>query len=321
MYERFYGLHEPPFALTPNQRFFLLTPSHLEALSNIEYGVASRCGITLLIGEAGTGKTTILRRALAARMESREVRVLSVYLNNPMLTRSEFLEFMATQFHLSSAAAGSKTRLLSEIEQLLRNRRRRGETTVLMIDEAQSLPADLLEEIRLLANIETDTEKLLPLVLAAQPEMAARLNSPALRQLKQRVALRCRLAPLTLTQTAGYIAGRIRLAGGDPVTLFSHDAVRAIHEHARGIPRTISVICDNALLSGFATKQRPVGSDLVDEVCRDFDLHGSIDGAAAAGLRGEPGGTLVPGRTFSPAAVEGWSGAADHASPRVLERR
>jgi general secretion pathway protein A len=262
MYERFYGFHERPFDLVPTPRFLLLTPTHREALSNVEYGVTARRGITLLIGDAGTGKTTVLRKALV-RVESRGPRLFSMYLNKPTLTRAEFVEFLATRFGLGPAAATSKIRLLTGVEKVLRVRRDNGDLTVLVIDEAQSLPLELLEEVRLLANIESDTDKLLPLVLAGQPELAARLNTPELRQLKQRVALRCTLAPLSLQETAAYISGRIRLAGGNAVQVFSRDAVLAIHSHARGFPRMISVICDNALSSGFATGQRPVGADLV----------------------------------------------------------
>ena len=141
-----------------------------------------------------------------------------------------------------------------------------------MIDEAQSLPHELLEEVRLLANFETATEKLLPVVLAGQPELAARLEHEELRQLKQRVALRCELAALDIRETAAYIAGRIAIAGGDSARIFTREAVQTIFERSRGIPRTISVICDNALLTGFAAGVKPVGSNLVLEVCRDFRL-------------------------------------------------
>ena len=151
-------------------------------------------------------------------------------------------------------------------------RRARGEITALVVDEAQSLSAELLEEIRLLANIETPTEKLLPLVLAGQPELAERLEEPGLRQLKQRVALRCEIAPFELPETAAYIASRIRTAGGEAARLFTREAVVLIHEHSRGIPRTISVICDNALVSGFALDRQPVDRGIVLEVARDFQL-------------------------------------------------
>jgi type II secretory pathway predicted ATPase ExeA len=196
-----------------------------------------------------------------------------VYLNNPTLTRDEFIHFLALAFDLSSAAASSKTVLLRELEQELRERRAQGgAVTALLVDEAQALPLELLEEIRLLANIETESEKLLPVVLAGQPQLADKLNHPDLRQLKQRVALRCSLQPLNLAETCAYISRRIHIAGGT-TELFTHDAVEAIYRYARGIPRTISVICDNALVNGFAADQRPVGKDLVLEVCRDFDLY------------------------------------------------
>jgi general secretion pathway protein A len=321
MYERFYGLRERPFDLTPNPGFLLLTPGHTEALSNIEYSITSRCGIALLLGEAGTGKTTVLRKALAVRMESRGSRLFSMYLNNPTLKRTEFLEFLAIQFGLGSAAARSKVRLLAWIEEVLRVRRDNGELTVLVIDEAQSLTYELLEEVRLLANIESETEKLLPLVLAGQPELGVRLNRPELRQLKQRIALRCTLAPLSLRESAAYISGRIRLAGGDAGQVFSRDAILAIHEHARGIPRTISVICDNALLNGFAAEQRPVGVDLVAEVCRDFDLEAAPADAKAEAAAGGQSHAASNLRPFLPAAVRTWPRAARRFSQRLLEPR
>lgn len=274
MYERFFGLRERPFELTPNPRYLLLTRAHREALSNLEYGMTSRRSVTMLVGEAGTGKTTLLRRALGQGADADGRRVRAICLTNPILDRREFLDFLATTFGLSEAAAVSKSRLLRELEDALRRSDAAGETTVLVIDEAQSLPPDLFEEIRLLANIESDTEKLLPLVLAGQPELAERMNQPELRQLKQRIALRCTLPALTLVETAEYIAGRIRIAGGDAGQIFSRDAVIAVFQHARGIPRTISVICDNALLTGFAVGQRPVDAQVVVDVCRDFDLQG-----------------------------------------------
>jgi len=268
MYEQFYGFRERPFDLTPNPRYLVLTDSHREAVSNLEYGIASRKGLTLLIGEAGSGKTTVIRTAV----ERQPSRVQCVHLHNPTLSREEFVEMLATRFGLSPEAAKSKTLMLLELEALLKKRHELGETTVLIVDEAQSLPLELLEEIRLLANIETDYEKLLSVIIAGQPELATRLNDQSLRQLKQRVALRCMLRPLTLQETAGYIAGRIRAAGGVGAQVFTREAVALIHEHAQGIPRTISVIADNALLGGFAAGQRPVGSQIVRDVCRDFDI-------------------------------------------------
>ncbi len=209
-----------------------------------------------------------------------------MYINNPALTRDEFIEMLARRFELSAQAAQSKAALLAELEAVLRERRLRGQITSLVVDEAQSLSLELLEEIRLLANIETETEKLLPLVLAGQPELGARLNDSALRQLKQRVALRCEIRPFEISETAAYIASRIRAAGGDASRLFSREAVILIHERSRGIPRTISVMCDNALVSGMALGRQPVDREIVTEVCRDFDLGGTDNGLLRTSVDG-----------------------------------
>jgi len=223
----------------------------------------------VLTGEAGTGKTTLVHAALE---QQRGQNACSVYVSNPTLTREEFFEFLAAGFGLSPAAAGSKTRFLLELTRIVVDRQAAGGVTALIIDEAQRLPYELLEEIRLLANIETAVEKLLPVVLVGQPELADRLNEPSLRQLKQRVALRGTLKPLDAADTAAYIANRVRIAGGDSRNLFTSDAIKVIHEGSRGIPRTISVLCDNALVGGFAADERPVGRGIALEVCRDFDF-------------------------------------------------
>jgi len=269
MYLRYFGLREQPFELTANPKFLFLTRQHREALSNLQYGLFSAKAITLLIGDAGTGKTTLVHTAL----ESERCRNVScVYLNNPRLSRTEFVELLASRIGLGPRAAESKAALLEELETELIRRRARGQTTALVVDEAQSLDDDMLEEIRLLANIETSSEKLLPVVLAGQPELRDRLNEPGLRQLKQRVALRCEIAPFTVEETAAYIANRIRVAGGEAIKLFTREAVMLIHERTRGIPRTINVVCDNALLTGLALGRRPVDREIVAEVVRDFDL-------------------------------------------------
>jgi len=269
MYERFYGLRERPFDLTPNPRFLFMTSQHREALTTLEYGLSRRTGIALLVGDAGTGKTTIVHAALQSQSVQRSH---VVYLNNPALTRNEFIEFLAAGFDLSPAAAASKTRLLAELTDALATRHAAGTMAALIIDEAQCLPDGLLEEIRLLANIESASEKLLSIILAGQPEIAGRLNAASLRQLKQRIGLRCTLAPLAAAETASYIAARLRIAGGDAAAVFTPEAVQTIHERSAGIPRTISVICDNALVSGFALDRRPVDRAVVVEVCRDFDF-------------------------------------------------
>ena len=269
MYQRFFGLRELPFEITPNPKFLFLTPRHREALSNLHYGLCSAKSITVLVGEAGTGKTTLLRAAFESE-QCRHVRWIC--LNNPVLTREDFVKTLAARFELGGHAADSKAGFLEALERVLRERRSRGEITALVVDEAQSLSNDLLEEVRLLANIETSTEKLLPLVLAGQPEFAAKLNDPGLRQLKQRVALRCEIAPFELSETAAYMASRVRTAGGQSSPLFTREAVMAIHEHSRGIPRTVNVICDNALLGGFAIGRQRIDRAIVMDVVRDFDL-------------------------------------------------
>ena len=233
----------------------------------------------MLIGEAGTGKTTLLGAALKSE---RCAGVRCVYLNNPTLTRAEFVEMLASRFDLGRDAVDSKTVMLETLERVLRERRAEGEITALVVDEAQSLSDELLEEIRLLANIETPDQKLLPLVLAGQPELSERLEQPELRQLKQRVALRCEVAALDLSETAAYIAARIRTAGGVPSKLFTREAVSVIHDYSSGIPRTISVICDNALVSGMALQRVPVDRSIVVEVCGDFRLRRSTIGLDAA---------------------------------------
>jgi len=270
MYEHYYGLRERPFELSPNPRFLVLTAQHREALSTLEYALASRKGITVLIGDAGTGKTTVLRTALDRQ---RVADTRCVVVNNPTLTRHEFVHLLAEGFGVHQGIATSKAAFLQAFERLLIERAARGAPTLLVIDEAQSLPNELLEEIRLLTNIETAEQKLLSVVLAGQPELADRLRQPELRQLKQRVALRCELRPLTAAETPIYISQRLRIAGGGAAeALFTQDAISLIHDRAQGIPRSICVICDNALVTGFATARRPVGIQTVLEVCRDFDF-------------------------------------------------
>jgi general secretion pathway protein A len=266
MYEHYYGLNERPFDLSPNPRFLCFTSQHREALAHLEYGLAGRHGITVLVGEAGTGKTTLIRKALQAVSRDSVI----VHLSNPTLTRAEFFEFLVTGFRLSRAAKDSKIRFLRELDDHLNDESR--PRLALVVDEAQSVPYELLEEIRLLTNAEAANGRSLAVALVGQPELARRLEEVRLRQLKQRVALRCELTPLTLRDTAAYISARVKTAGGHAIRLFTRDAVIAIHRHSNGIPRVISVICDNALVSGFAADQRPVGASIIDEVCRSLVL-------------------------------------------------
>lgn len=312
MYHEYYGLNERPFDLTPNTRYLYLTPMHREALAAVQYGITSRRGIIVVTGEAGTGKTTIVRAALRAL---RGENVRQTYLNNPALTRDEFLQFLTRAFRLGEGTAESKTDLLSKLTATLARNHAQGQITAMVVDEAQSLPHELLEEIRLLANIETSTAKLLQVVLVGQPELADRLNDPSLRQLKQRVAIRATLRPLDLRATAALIAGRIRVAGGNPPEVFTPAAVELVYRYSGGVARTINVICDNALLSGFAADQKPVGPTLVEEVCRDFDLtprdpnvtrntpRSTAPGVPRATLTTRPAGAAPAGAPAAPAVA------------------
>lgn len=288
MYERFYGLQERPFELTPNPRYLFLSPRHAEALTMLEYGTSRRNGLTLLIGEAGTGKTTLVYAALERQ---RAENALHVFLTNPALTRDEFFDFLARGFGLSADAHTSKSRFLIELSASLAERSDEGGGAALIVDEAQCLSDALLEEIRLLGNIETTKHKLLSIILIGQPELGDRLNASALRQLKQRVALRCTLAALDLAETTAYITTRIGVAGGDASAILSRAAIEAIYGASGGIPRIISVICENALINGFALRQRTIGTDVIAEVCRDY----------AIALPAEPAKTAAPPSTDTPA--------------------
>ena len=239
----------------------------LAALPSGEQSVAAV--VAQAMADAARPNTTLIRAALES-FKSPNARL--VYMNNPLLSRVEFFELLASGFELSRDARRSKTQFLLELSHTLAERHEAGFVTALIIDEAQSLPLELMEEVRLLANIEAATEKLLPLVLAGQGELTKRLNEIPLRQLKQRIGLRCVLAPLDLRETALYIATRVSLVGGTVSQLFASEAVRLIYQSSGGIPRVISVICDNALLGAFAVGQRRVDAELVLEVCRDFDL-------------------------------------------------
>ncbi len=282
MYEAFFGFGERPFQLTPNPRFLYLNSAHREALATLCYGLRSSLGITLLVGGAGTGKTTLLHAALQAEWSpDRRIAVLA----NPTLAPGDFFEILAEKFGLPEAG-GSKGRFLMAFERNLLERHLTGGLTALVIDEAQSLSLEMFEEVRLLANLETPTAKLVNVVLVGQPELAGRLNDPALRQFKQRVVLRCSLPPLDLESTSAYIASRLRVAGAVPSDVFTKDAVCAVYEASRGIPRTIGVVCENALLAGYAAQQKPIVRSMVVEACQALDL--------AFGDGGAPERDVVP---------------------------
>lgn len=269
MYESFFGLRENPFRVNPDPRYLFLTRHTQEALACLTYGVQSRRGFVLLTGEVGTGKTTLLNKLLDRL--NRE-RVPTAFVFNSRLSVSQLFDFMLADFGLPTEPR-LKSQVLLRLNQWLLERYRAGATAVLIIDEAQNLPADVLEEIRLLTNLETATEKLLQIVLAGQPELELKLNQPQLRQLRQRITLRCKLRPLTLEETRGYVVERLRIAGADGQPIFTSEAVEMLHAYARGIPRVINLLCEHALISAFVDQLRPVPAQTIEEVAREFDLH------------------------------------------------
>jgi type II secretory pathway predicted ATPase ExeA len=234
-----------------------MTANHQEALAGLVYSVCTRPGLTVLTGEAGTGKTTLLY-ALLDLLE--KVGILSAFIFNPILSRNEFFECLLGEFNLKCDFA-SKVQALTKLNALLLERYRQGRITVLIIDEAQNLSDEILEEIRLLTNLETSTEKLLQIILVGQPELSSRLDSPRLRQLKQRISLRCSLEPLTLSETAEYIRTRLRIAGLANQAIFSDSCIAEIYRCSGGIPRLVNTICDNALATGFASDLKIIDLD------------------------------------------------------------
>ena len=280
MYLDFYGLKELPFALTPDPRFIYFTPSHTEAMANLHYGIESGKGLIVVTGEVGTGKTTILRWMMG-RLDRT---VLVAYLFNPRMTVAEFYQYISSPRLLDVPRWESKSELLLRLGEVLDSRHSRGLRTVLIIDEAHGLSPAVLEEIRLLSNFESDSAKQLQIVLTGQPELRDVLNRPELRQLKQRIALRCEIRPLPdINETERYIASRLLAAGAERTDIFTAAAVDLIFRCSEGIPRQINNLCDNALLAGFAAGAVRVGRDIVEEVAETFDLLPRARGGLQAG--------------------------------------
>jgi general secretion pathway protein A len=267
MYKEFYGLKELPFALTPDPRFIYFTPSHTEAMANLHYGIESGKGLIVVTGEVGTGKTTILRWM----MQRLDRTVLVGYIFNPRLTVPEFYQHVARLFDVQEWE--NKSELLFALGKTLEARHARGLRTVLIIDEAHGLSTSVLEEIRLLSNFESDAAKQLQIVLTGQPELRDVLNNPDLRQLKQRVALRCEIKPLpNIEETERYIKARLLVAGAARTDIFSPGAIDYIFRCAAGIPRQINNLCDNAMLAGYASELHTISRACIEEVADTFDM-------------------------------------------------
>jgi general secretion pathway protein A len=269
MYKEFYELKRKPFEISPDPAFFFQTARHNEALANLAYGISWRKGFIVLTGEVGTGKTLLLNCLLDLL---KRVQIGCAHIVNTRLTATEFLRHMVADLEVSTCAR-DKSELLLDLNKYLIERCRRGSTTVLIVDEAHLLSWDVLEEIRLVGNLETTQEKLLQIVLAGQPELDRTLDSLPLRQLKQRIALRCELEPLREHEVGPYINRRLTLAGAEPDnTLFPLRTVELIYKYSSGIPRLVNTICENALVIGCAQQVRTITPLIVEEVASDFHL-------------------------------------------------
>jgi general secretion pathway protein A len=267
MYRSFFGLRVAPFGSSPDPRFLYLMPQIRESLACLQYGIATRKGFVVMTGEVGTGKTTLLKTVL--RTFSKD-RVSSAFVFNPRLDVLDFLEFVLTDFGIPPKARTKSGMLLQLNHWLIERFRQRG-LCVIVVDEAQNLSTELLEEIRLLTNLETSSEKLLQIVLSGQPELEEKLRNPSMRQLRQRISVWCRTQPLTSDETKAYIAERLRIAGGtQPV--FSAEAVKLIHQYSSGIPRVINLICEHALISAFVEQIKPIPARIVESVSLELDL-------------------------------------------------
>ena len=260
MYLQFYGLREAPFAPTPDPKFLFQSSRHREALAQLLYGVRERKGFIVLSGEIGTGKTTLLRTLL----ERLDHNTHTAYVHNSALAIEGLLEYILHDWGVKSSGTTHAQRLF-ELNEFLIDQHRQGLSPVLVIDEAQNLSIETLEAVRLLSNFETTNQKLMQILLVGQPELREKLNVPELRQLKQRIGLRCHIGPLSPEETRLYIRHRLRIAGATDAGIFSDAAIQKIHEYSQGTPRVINIVCDHCLLSGYADSKKRIDAAIVQE--------------------------------------------------------
>jgi len=268
MYKSYFGLRENPFNVNPDPRYLYLTKQIEEALTGLMYGIQTRKGFITLTGEVGTGKTTLVNRLLDWL---RQRRTRTAFLFNSRMNTSHLFDFILAEFEIVCESR-TKSQQLMKLNQWLLERYRAGETAVLIIDEAQNLSYPVLEEIRMLTNLETSTEKLLQIVLSGQPELEEKLKLPQLRQLKQRITLRCKTAPLTKEQTHAYIAERLRIAGTTGEQIFSPESMDTVHMYSLGIPRVVNLLCEHALINTYVEQERVVTPKIVEDIAREFQL-------------------------------------------------
>jgi general secretion pathway protein A len=276
MYKEFFGLRANPFNVNPDPRYLFLTRHTEEALACLTYGIQSRKGFVLLTGEVGTGKTTLINKLLEwLRLQQ----VATAFIFNSRMNVPQFLDYMMADFGIPCDSR-SKSQILQRLYNWLLDRYRAGETAVLIVDEAQNLTDEVLEEIRMLTNLETFTEKLLQIVLVGQPELETKLKQPQLRQLRQRLTLRAKTHPLTIEETRAYVQQRLRIAGSDGRQIFDGEALSAVHKYSSGIPRVVNLLCEHCLVSAFVDQKATINEGIVDAVARDFDLSDSVASGA-----------------------------------------
>jgi putative secretion ATPase (PEP-CTERM system associated) len=267
MYESFFKLRENPFNVTPDPRFLYMGPSHRDGLAYLKYGVRERKGFLVLTGEVGTGKTTLIR---ALAQELGDDVVMSVILNTKV-TPKQLLALAAQDFGLERRGRGSKAELLVGLSGFLLEQAHAGKTCVLVVDEAHNMGVHLLEELRLLSNVETDRAKLLQIIMVGQPELMETLALPSLRQIRQRIPGNFHIKPLQVSEVESYVTTRMNVAGADPQWIsYAPDAFASVHSVTQGIPRLINVLCDRALLVAFVGEKRVVDAQVVSEAVEDL---------------------------------------------------
>jgi general secretion pathway protein A len=284
MYNAFFGFSQNPFNLSPDPLFLFRSAHHEEALANLIYGVQSRKGFIVLTGEVGTGKTTMLE-CLRDFLYGQQIAFASLF--NSRLTTPQFFEMLSYDFDLRCNRQ-SKTEVLLALNSLLLERASLGRATALIVDEAQNLDWDVLEEVRLLGNLENRRGKLLQIILAGQPELDHKLEAPEYRQLKQRIALRCSLRPFQPEETVAYVNSRMARAGLHGQTVIPEPLILRIHARAQGIPRLVNSICDNVLLTAFAMESKRATLEMLDEVTTDMRLENSSDEQFQDGIELSP---------------------------------
>jgi general secretion pathway protein A len=270
VYLEYYGLKEPPFNITPNPRFLFFSAKHREAFNHLLYGIRERKGFVQLTGEVGAGKTTLCR----ALLEQLGPEFSTALILNPVLDADQLVKAIAMELNLQVKGL-DRLETLAEINRFLLQQVEHHKDTVLIIDEAQDLPGDMLEQVRLLSNLETDERKLLQIVLMGQPELRERLNDYSLRQLRQRITVRFHLNPLKRSEVGLYIHHRLQVSGANGAPYFTTPAIWLIYRYSRGIPRLINAVCDKCLLAGFVQQRDKINYQMVRRAMRE--LEGQID--------------------------------------------